>query len=67
MEVSESCLYGIYCVQMFYALGCTCTYRITRKNCTYVCMQDGLELTVSACRQSQLALGIEWASGTVYH
>lgn len=47
VEVSESCLYGIYCVQMFYALGCTCTHRITRKNCTYVCVQGGLELTVS--------------------
>lgn len=46
VEVSESCLYGIYCVQMFYALGCTCTHRITRKNCTYVCVQGGLELTV---------------------
>lgn len=47
MEVSESCLYGIYCVQMFYGLGCTHTYRILRRNCTYVCVEEGLEIMVS--------------------
>jgi hypothetical protein len=47
MEVNESSLYGIFCVQAFCQMGCTVLYRILRKNYTYACIQDGLELTVS--------------------
>jgi hypothetical protein len=68
MEVNESSLYGIFCVQAFCQMGCTVLYRILRKNYTYACIQDGLELTVSGLIGLWIdCVGPKWGGCTVLH
>eukprot|EP00879_Flechtneria_rotunda_P012877 GHRR01013448.1.p1 GENE.GHRR01013448.1~~GHRR01013448.1.p1 ORF type:complete len:216 (+),score=53.07 GHRR01013448.1:230-877(+) len=47
LEVTETALGGIFAVQFMYAMGCTHTYRITRRNQIFMCQHEGVEVLVS--------------------